>query len=119
MSTYKFAKQMGGKGCFAAISLDLLSNVAAPVEWAASLEFYERIYGAAVTEGIQDALDWHVAAGGEPGCFLVTDFIDFPVDTKPDAVRCAATMAAWKSLGHDENGIIFYFTDECRAKRNC
>lgn len=119
MSSYKFAKHKNGCGHFAAIALELMNGTPNVVEWAASFGMFERIYGAAVAEGIQDALDWHVAAGGEMESFRVIDFTWLAVDTKPDAVRCAATMAAWKTLGQDECGIIFDFENEWRAKRSC
>jgi hypothetical protein len=71
-----------------------------------------------VANGIRDAIAWHALEGGVAASFRVLEIEELPVDTKPDAVRCAATMAAWKALGHDETGIAFEFDGQWKARRN-
>lgn len=59
-------------------------------------------YQGDVEAGIDDARTWHLSKGGADASFQVTELGIFPVDTKADAVRCAATAAAWKALGNSE-----------------
>ena len=42
----------------------------------------------------------HEKRGGGPHHVEVAEFIDTHSDTTDDAVECAATLAAWESLGH-------------------
>lgn len=118
MIAFKFFKTKGGVSAFAAITLEPQAGSDEVVEWMPSVRLFEAIYGKAVASGIRDALAWHSAEGGAPTSFRVLDFTELLVDTKPDAVRCAATMAAWKALGHEESGISFEFDREWIARRN-
>lgn len=118
MITFKFFKTKRGVSAFAAITLEPQAGSSEVVEWVPSVILFEAIYGEAVTSGIRDALAWHSLEGGTPTAFKVFEFTELLVDTKPDAVRCAATMAAWKALGHEESGISFEFDEEWIARRN-
>jgi hypothetical protein len=44
----------------------------------------------------------HELRGGEACWVEIVELIEAPVDTRADAVRCAATLATWKALGHSE-----------------
>ena len=118
MNSFKFCKQRGGLGAYAVVSVETIAGSAGFVEWAAAAELFEKFYGVAVRQGIRDALDWHEAGGGTGSAFRVLEIQEFLVDTKPDAVRCAATMAAWKALGHEEAQIVFEFDGEWKAGRS-
>jgi hypothetical protein len=118
MSTFKFFKHKGGISAFAAITLEPQVGLDEGVEWVPEVKSFEPIYGETVASGIRDALAWHSLEGGAATAFRVLEFKELLVDTKPDAVRCAATMAAWKALGHDESGISFEFDREWVARRN-
>jgi hypothetical protein len=116
MTAFKFFKHRNGISSFASISLELVDGPPEAVEWADGISSLQAIYGEAVRLGIKDALQWHIATGGKSAAFLVVNFTELVVDTKPDAARCAATGAAWKALGHDESSLYFAFDGEWRAK---
>jgi hypothetical protein len=118
MTSFKFFKHKGGISAFAAITLEPQAGVAEGVDWMPAVKSFEPIYGEAVVSGIRDALAWHTLEGGTTTGFLVLELEELLVDTKPDAVRCAATMAAWKALGHEESGISFEFDREWVTRRN-
>lgn len=115
MTTFKFFKHKNGNSSFAAITLELMEGATGIVGWAEALASHEAAYGEAVRLGIKGALKWH-GDGGDSASFRVVDFAELVVDTKPDAARCAATGAAWKALGHDEDRICFELDGQWRAK---
>ncbi len=114
---FKFFKHKGGLSAFAAITLEQQAGSEGGVEWMSQIKSFEPTYGEAVASGVRDAIAWHTQEGGTSTAFLVLEFEELLVDTKPDAVRCAATMAAWKALGHDESSISFEFEREWVARR--
>lgn len=116
MTAFKFFKHKNGISSFAAISLDIVEGAPGSVAWADEVASLEAVYGEAVRLGIKDALQWHVATGGLSVAFRVADFKELVVDTKPDAARCAATGAAWKTLGHDEAKLDFELDGQWIAK---
>jgi hypothetical protein len=118
MTYFKFFKHKDGISAFAAIAIEPVSCVEGTVEWAPAVKSLERTYGEVVSNGIRDAVTWHMQEGGGATAFRILEIEELLVDTKPDAVRCAATMAAWKSLGHAETGITFHFDGEWKACRN-
>ena len=118
MSNFKFIRHKGGFGAFAEITLEKQAGLREGVEWMSAVKSFEAIYGEAVASGIRDALAWLLLEGGATTAFKVLGLEVLLVDTKPDAVRCAATMAAWKALGHDESGISFELDREWVARRN-
>lgn len=118
MSAFKFFRHKGGTSAFAAITLEPHAGLDGGVEWMSGVKSFEPLYGEAVASGVRDALAWHTQEGGDVIAFVVIALEELLVDTKPDAVRCAATMAAWKALGHDESGIRFVFEGEWIACRN-
>ena len=107
MTTFKFFKYVNSISSFAAISLELAEGYPGAIFWADEIAALESVYGGSVRLGIKDALRWHAASGGQSTAFRVLDFTELLVDTKPDAARCAATVAAWKALGHNEAEIGF------------
>jgi len=118
MTSYKFFKHKNGISSFAALSVELANGSPGNVEWADGIVSFESIYGDVVKSGIRDALKWHTDSGGAPAAFRVLEFTELVVDTRPDAVRCAATGAAWKELGHDDTEILFeHDTHEWKAQR--
>ena len=108
-ATYKFFKYKAGISSFAVVGLETVSSSETGVVWSTKLVEYERTYSDAVAEGVAAAMKHHITRGGAPSSFIVTEFTELIVDTKEDAVCCAATVAAWKALGHDESEIVFEF----------
>jgi len=113
---YKFLKHKNGITSFAAIGLELLPLSEHRVSWPSDLMMYEQLYADAVAEGINFAMQHHLSLEGKPASFLVSEFQELPVDTKFDAVRCAASVAAWKALGHEEDEVTFEFNGSWLAK---
>jgi hypothetical protein len=118
MITFKFFKHKNGISAFAAITIELISGAEDSIEWAPMAQAQKKSYGEAVLNGIRDAVAWHVLRGGVATGFKVLEIEELLVDTKPDAVRCAATMAAWKALGHAETDVAFEFDNEWKARYN-
>jgi hypothetical protein len=108
-ASFKFFNHKNGISAFAEIGVESTLSAEFSVKWADDLAHYERNYGDAVREGIIQALRWHVDAGSGSAAFTISQFIELVVDTKADAVRCAATVAAWKALGHSETDLTFAF----------
>jgi len=117
MTYFKFAKLKNGIGAFAAIAVETIDGVSGVIEWSPSEKALQKNYGEAVSNGIEDAVAWHVLEGGQTKSFRILQFEYLVMDTTLDAVRCAATMAAWKSLGHDEAQIVFEYDGEWKARR--
>jgi hypothetical protein len=118
MTAFKFFKHKNGLSAFAAIALEPVAGVKDTLEWEPAAQALEKFYGEAVSNGIRDAVAWHMLEGGAATAFRVLEIVQMLMDTKPDAVRCAATMAAWKALGHAESGIAFEFDGEWKARRS-
>src|ERR1039458_6543609 len=108
-AAFKFLMHKNGISAFAAISVDAIPSSQFSVTWSNDLTQHERGYGTVVREGIADAMRWHCETVGSPAAFTVTEFTELVVDTKPDAVRCASSAAAWKALGHSETEMNFSF----------
>jgi hypothetical protein len=109
MTTFKFIRHRNGISSFAEVGLEVVHGVAETVLWSVEVASFMPIYGSAVSMGVGDALKWHMAGGGRSASFRVTSIVELLVDTKPDAIRCAATAAAWIALGHDEAQLSFEF----------
>jgi len=60
-------------------------------------------YGDAMTAGIQLAIDEYRKHADIAYAIHVERLEYTVVDTRPDAVKCAAAMAAWVGLGQDES----------------
>ena len=100
--------QMGGKGRFAGVTIRTEAGDFDGVHWAPEVTHFLRAeYGGEVAAGVADARRWHLARGGADALIEVMEIQTFPVDTKPDAVRLAATAAAWKALGNPGEELRF------------
>ena len=71
----------------------------------------QHFFGNALESGLRAAAREHGARGGTPHCLTVVSTGCVPADTLEDAVACAATLAAWKALGHDEAETVVEFVD--------
>lgn len=111
-----FVRLKNGRTSFAVVGVETLPVADPLAGWAAELTHHARFYDEAIQRGVSDALGWHMRSGGAPASFLVIEFIELYVDTKPDAVQCAATTAAWQALGHDAAQLRYEFIgDEWRV----
>jgi len=118
MTAYRFCKTKNGITSFASLSIESVDQNATYLIWAENVAKFASRYEAAVKSGIDDAMQWHVESGGKPVAFRVVDFTELLVDTKMDAVRCAATFAAWLELGHLECQLSIEWKGEWQILRN-
>ena len=102
---YRLLRTRAGITSFATVTVVSTPEQALRISWDASLADLQRIYGPFVQEGVEAAFRQHLKLGGDPQAVRVTDLAETAVDTKPDAVRCAASIAAWKSWGHSETEV--------------
>lgn len=100
---YRFLRTLGGITSFAAVSVVSRPAEKMQVLWDPSLSQLQPIFRFAVDQGLKLAFHEHQRRGGSEQAVEVIKLAQAPVDTRPDAVRCAATIAAWKSWGHSEN----------------
>ncbi|MFT3686280.1 MAG: hypothetical protein QM783_15400 [Phycisphaerales bacterium] len=101
---HRFRAFSNGIGTVAGVEIAAQSAPAMPTVWMESASHYPlgKDWIAEGEEGVRDALAWHMAKGGGCAAFTVRKLIATYVDTWGGAIRCAATFAAWKSLGHAE-----------------
>jgi hypothetical protein len=84
------------------------------VLWASDVDhLFEANYGGDVAGGVTDARRWHLARGGEDALITVMHVEVVLSDITPDAVRLAATAAAWKALGNPETELLFDEEGDC------
>ena len=112
---FKFLRTINGISSFAAVGVECVPSSAFAVQWAEGIARFESYYPNAVEAGIAEAHRWHQEMGGGPAQFVVTEFLHLEVDTRADAVRCAATAAAWKALGQNEADLHFEKDGEWRV----
>ena len=115
-SSYKFFKHRNGISAFAEVAISSEPSSDFHVGWADDLVREEQDYRNAVREGVAQAARWHTDLGGEHASFTICRLVELRVDTKEDAVLCAAAMAAWKALGHPESEIEFVFDGTWRPQ---
>ncbi|MCW1922922.1 hypothetical protein OKA05_10195 [Luteolibacter arcticus] len=100
--------QKGGKGRFAGVTIRAEAGEFDGVHWAPEVSHFARAqYAGDVVAGIADARRWHLAKGGTDASIEVSQIEEILSDTTPDAVRLAATVAAWKALGNSEAELRF------------
>lgn len=101
---YRFMKSRNGILGFAAVSVESEPSTRWDIRWSdeADLQALRHVFGAAVEEGVRLAAVDHEKAGGAPQRVEILALGHNPADTRPDAVRCAAAVAAWKPWGHDD-----------------
>ena len=108
IGSYRFAKQKGMQGRFAGVTIRAEAGDFDGVRWNPVVTHFLRAeYGGEVAAGVADARRWHLARGGTDALIEVIQIETFPVDTTPDAVRLAATAAAWKALGNSGDELLF------------
>jgi hypothetical protein len=68
-------------------------------------------YTEAIYRGLKLAAAEHEKRGGPPHHIKVIELLQTAVDTSNDSVECAAAGATWNALGHDENDLVFTFSN--------
>jgi hypothetical protein len=116
MIKYRFVRMKGGVGAYAGLTLERTDGPFGLVEWAPELATKKKYYDQSVRQGIEDALTWAGEPRSSACAFRILEFVELEVDTNRAAVRCAATIAAWKELGRDENQLAVILEDEWRVK---
>ena len=108
IATHQFATQKGGKGRFAGVTIRAEAGGFDGVHWSPVVTHLLRAqYGGEVAAGVADARRWHLARGGIDSFIEVLQIAEVLSDTTPDAVRLAATAAAWKALGNSGDELLF------------
>ena len=106
--------QRGGKGRFAGVTIRTEAGVFDGVHWSPVVTHFLRAeYGGAVAAGVADSRRWQLARGGADAWLEVIEIQIFPVDSTPEAVRLAATAAAWKALGNAQEELRFDSVRDC------
>src|SRR5262249_13525829 len=108
-STYRFMRTHNGVTAYAKISMTSHVSDSWKLSWNGPILDIEGIYGHAVQMGFQLAAVEHEKRGGMPQHVTLTALVESATDTKPDAVRCATTLAAWEAWGHSsaETKVVF------------
>jgi hypothetical protein len=105
---FKFIKHHHGVTAFAEIAIEANPSDGFAIAWPSELAQLESAYNGPVRAGIEKAFAWHRANDDRLFTFAVRDLVELIVDTKLDAVECAATMAAWQSFGPRRREFIVY-----------
>lgn len=108
---YRFLRTRDGVTAFAHVRVKSQRNETWTLVWNEGLAALEGIYGPAVKAGVDLAAREHTKRGGEPQRVEVMSLMETAVDTRPDAVTCAAALAAWKSWDHSESETSVIFDD--------
>lgn len=101
----RFFRTRGGLVAYAQVAVFSEPAAASTIEWPAKLETMKRVWGQDVERGIQLAAAAREKRGGGCHRIHVEQVVDIPADTKPDAMTCAAAIAAWKSWGGSEDDL--------------
>ena len=99
---YRFMRTRGGVTAFALVRVESSPNDVWVTVFGPQLEIVQSRYREALRSGIELAAGAHTRRGGVPQLVEVTALEDSVVDTRSDAVKCAAALAAWKSWNHSE-----------------
>ena len=100
---YRFLRTRSGVTAFASVALASQPSTAWDIAWSESAAQLKRVYESAVEAGVRLAAHEHRRRGGKPESVTVVRLVETAADTKPDAVACAAAMAAWKAWGGSES----------------
>lgn len=106
---YRFLRTRNGITRFARVAVLAESAEAWSVELGRSLGEVAGLYGDALQEGIMTAAKEYEKIGGRCHRMVAESLVETASDTSPDAVRCAAAVAAWKSFGRDESEAVVSF----------
>ena len=110
ISRHRFLHTRDGVTSFALVGVTSQPSDDWIVEWHGSVTRYKDL-DAAAEEGVDIAVREHEHRGGEPHLIEIVELIETPVDTRADAVRCAAALATWKALGHSESDANVMFEE--------
>jgi hypothetical protein len=102
MGDYRFLRSRGGVTSFALVGIQSRPGATWQIHWDGRLAALSNVYGAAVRQGVMAAAHEHEFRGGSPQTVDVVSLIETASDTRPDAVECAAALAAWTTWGHPE-----------------
>jgi hypothetical protein len=108
-TSYRFFRVKNGISSFAIVEVSSRPSTKYDVFWCTSALSLKEIYAPAVEEGIKLAADEHQKRGGQPQIVEIESIVEVLSDTQPDAVRCAAALAAWKSWGYSETEVSVVF----------
>lgn len=108
---HKFFRVKHGIASFAVVGVSSHPSAAHTISWSESASGLRSAYGSAVEKGVRIAATEHERRNGPPHAVEIISIADAPADTKPDAVTCAAALAAWKSWGHAEAEAVVVFED--------
>lgn len=111
VTKHLFLRWQSGIASVAEVAVELQPSNSWAVTWDAdsSLVRGRSFFGDAVEEGIQIAAREFERGGGKPHYVKVVELVDWPADTRKDAVRCAAALATWKALGGSESDASVVF----------
>lgn len=114
---YRFLRHRGGIASVARVTVELHPDSAWSVSWeklvSDSPSYPPRVfYRSAAEEGVMLAAREHERRGGEPYQVHIVQVVEWPADTRADAVRCAAALATWGALGHAEAEATIVFLGE-------
>jgi hypothetical protein len=111
-SEYKFLRTKNGITSYAKIVVISRPTIMWQISWNPKLpKYYLGEYGSVIKQATEFVLDEHTKRNGTPQGIEIAALEDSVVDTKHDAVLCAAVMAIWKSLGYFEGDINFVFDE--------
>jgi hypothetical protein len=114
IGNHRFGSQRNGKGRFAGVTLRAEAGAFEGVLWAPEVErFLQTEYGDDMAAGVADARRWHLERGGEDASITVMHVLFIICDLCPEAIRLAATAAAWKALGNAEEDLRFDKEGDC------
>ena len=102
-SDFRFLRTRNGVTRFAAVTLTANDAEVWSVGIDASMADAVDRHGDPLRDGVLIAAKAHERLGGRRHSVVIEALEETVVDTSPDAVRCAAAMAAWKSFGRDES----------------
>jgi hypothetical protein len=108
---HKFLRTKNGVTSFAAVGVSSRPSDELTIVWSDAASGLRGAYETAAEEGVQLAAREHQRRGGQPQSVEIASIVETPVDTRSDAVRCAAALAAWKSWGHLEAEASVMFED--------
>jgi hypothetical protein len=103
----KFFRHICGISSFAEVSILSKPTDNFALEWEDSARPYEKIYGDIIYGAVCAALSLYLSSGGKTHTFTVAEVVELPVDTKNDAVYCAAFAATRESLGYSPESSSF------------
>lgn len=103
ISHYTFRRTYSGVTSFARVTVSTQDGTPWRVDWSDEAQPRRRTYGIEAEAAIEQAASALRALGGVPVAIRIDAIVETLADTKPDAVACAAAIAAWKAWQCDES----------------